>query len=77
LNQKSSAYCVAKWEEEYKEKERMMRSMSEFPQFYDQNTSGSAERVMRMKKVTSQYKLPDINAKAAKHQAHMKCIVSC
>jgi hypothetical protein len=35
LNQKGSSYSVAKWEEEFKEKERLLRSMSEFPQFYE------------------------------------------
>ena len=53
---------MARWEEDYKEKERMMRSMSEFPQFYEQNSS--IERVsVKMRRNISQYKLPDINFK--------------
>ncbi|CDW90702.1 UNKNOWN [Stylonychia lemnae] len=35
LNQKGSAYSVTKWEEEFKQKEKLLKSLSEFPQFYE------------------------------------------
>jgi hypothetical protein len=35
LNEKQSNYNVTQWESQFKEKEKMMRSMSEFPSFYD------------------------------------------
>jgi len=34
LGQKGSCYSVAKFEEDFKHNERLMKSLSEFPEFY-------------------------------------------
>ena len=36
LNEKQSIYNVSSWESEFRRNQQMMRSMSEFPGFYDQ-----------------------------------------
>ena len=58
LNQKSSFYNVLKWEEDFRKKEKLMRSMSEFPQFYDDREKG-----LKLKGVHKEYMLPEIAEK--------------
>ena len=48
-----------KWEDEFKKKERWMRSMSEFPQFYE-----GRETQQKFIIKNTQYKLPDISNRA-------------
>ena len=55
INKNKSSYNILKWEEEFKRKEKLMRSMSEFPQFYDER-----EKTVSLKKQEKIYKLPDI-----------------
>ena len=63
LNSKTSTYNVNKWEEDFKYKERMMRSMSEFPEFYDerQHTIAIKEMLLLKKQKRSTERLPEIN----------------
>jgi hypothetical protein len=61
LNQKGSCYSTTKLEEEFKEKERLMRSLSEFPEFYEGGVSSPGTQ--HGHKEYLQYKLPEINGK--------------
>eukprot|EP00349_Pseudokeronopsis_sp_Brazil_P003730 CAMPEP_0202960242 /NCGR_PEP_ID=MMETSP1396-20130829/4391_1 /ASSEMBLY_ACC=CAM_ASM_000872 /TAXON_ID= /ORGANISM="Pseudokeronopsis sp., Strain Brazil" /LENGTH=83 /DNA_ID=CAMNT_0049679331 /DNA_START=232 /DNA_END=483 /DNA_ORIENTATION=- len=42
LGQKQSCYSITKFEEDYKQKEILMRSLSEFPEFYGSGDRASA-----------------------------------
>ena len=66
LNEKSSNYSVGQWEEEFKRKEKLMRSMSEFPKFYEErekNLFGKGTILIRKtERHKSPGKLPSITA---------------
>jgi len=69
LNQKSSSYNVFKWEEEFREKEKLMKSMSEFPNFYDHSVQ---RNIIHRKR--SPGRLPEINGALKSNSALQKCI---
>jgi hypothetical protein len=54
---------VSHWENDFKEKQKMLRSISEFPQFYEEREKkhfGSTTTVRKSKKSRSPEKLPAI-----------------
>eukprot|EP00347_Sterkiella_histriomuscorum_P016722 403352103 len=63
LNQKGSTYSVTKWEEEFKQKEKLLKSLSEFPQ--NQESQDGSITTLKLRK--SQYRLPEINSTIRNH----------